>query len=68
MFAPYGGHFIETIFPGSEMWSTGWGEDFVLSKEYDGVHYDEWLCLEAIEKAIEPSKPDGWLLSSDPNS
>lgn len=62
MLAPYGGHFVESPFPGVEVWETAWGVAFSLTLEYDGVTYDEWTCLEAIERAIKPTLPPDWLL------
>ena len=64
VFAPYGGHFVSSEFPGFEIWETSWGEAFTLSLEYDGVSYDEWMCSEAVEKAIKPSMPPDWLLAN----
>ncbi len=63
LFAPYGAHHVSTEIPGFELWETGWGEAFTLSLEYDGVHYDEWMCTEAIEKAMKPSMPSDWPLA-----
>lgn len=60
--APYGGHFLEAPFLGVEVWGAGGGVEFSLSLEMDGVHYDEWMISEAIEKAIKPTLPSDWLL------
>lgn len=58
--APYGCEFVETQFPGYEIWVTGWGYSFTLSREPDLEHYDEYAVQQVVALTIAATRPVDW--------
>lgn len=58
--APYCCEFVETVFPGYELWVTGWGYTFTLSREPDLQHYDEFTVRQVVALTINETMPADW--------
>ncbi|MEN5170059.1 hypothetical protein ABE444_10870 [Brevundimonas pondensis] len=58
--APYGCEFVKTEFPGYEVWVTGWGYTFTLSREPDLQHYDEYTVTQVVALTVAETMPATW--------